>query len=131
MFPSEENNEENECLSKKENNFIDFYDKNKRDTYFAKDYGKRTLNENMADYYGLKGAFNGWVESESNNNNNMVLNEKIKYYIMSYLKLWCKDSTYIYNDNDKHGTLFNRAILPLKGLKNYYETSFNCSLLNN
>lgn len=118
------NSQEIQCDRYIKEEFVKIYNCYRMGTYGDKGYGKRTLGENMADHYGLQISFDNWLKNIEDTNN--LEEKKIRFFI-NYLRIWCKDTNYYYDDEDEHATSYNRAILPLLSLKEEFKTAFNCS----
>lgn len=109
------------CLKNMQNEFIKLYDCHKKDLN-DKNYGKRTLDENMADFYGLQTSYENWFRNEDK----MNIGEKEKKFFLNYLQIWCKDDFYDYKP-DVHASLSNRANIPLLSVREHVIRSLNCS----
>ena len=117
---------EKECMYQMKTEFIKLYECHKMDVAIDFKYGKRTLDENLADFFGLEISFKNWLRNLKDKTH---IEEKTKRFFLNYLQIWCKDSDYYYDNKDMHATSKNRAIIPLLGtfVKDHFERTFNCT----
>lgn len=116
--------EESRCINERKNYFINLYNINKKHSDIDVKYGERTLNENMADFFGLQISYNNWFHKAQVNLTN--IEERKKNFFIRYVQTWCKDSSYTYDTEDEHASLDNRGFIPLLSLNDEIYKVFNC-----